>query len=133
MGFLENLMTLFNGNYSLNSFKKFPDNPVCEQQIFFHLGWVTKLAGTFHGNPKVIKITGLPVKWNTEFHYVFPVFSLQGNVAAKLHWDNANVIKTIKSNLITKSHQESKNNYTQKTITTQLNSSKVSGETTALR
>ena len=52
------------------------------------------MIGIFLGNqtPKTIATDAFSIKWNTEFYYIFPSFSLLGKVTAKICRDKTKAI-----------------------------------------
>ena len=46
-------------------------------------------------DPKALAIGAFSIKWNTEFYYIFPPFSLLGKVAAKTYRDKIKAIVVI--------------------------------------
>ena len=48
-------------------------------QIYRYISWKP--------DPKALAIDAFSIKWNTEFYYIFPPFSLLGKVTAKMYRD----------------------------------------------
>ena len=46
-------------------------------------------------DPKALAIDAFSIKWNTEFYYIFPPFSLLGKVTAKIYRDKTKAIVVI--------------------------------------
>ena len=46
-------------------------------------------------DPKALAIAAFSIKWNTEFYYMFPPFSLLGKVTAKIYRDKTKAIVVI--------------------------------------
>ena len=46
-------------------------------------------------DPKALAIGAFSIKWNTEFYYIFPPFSLLGKVTAKIYRDKTKAIAVI--------------------------------------
>ena len=46
-------------------------------------------------DPKALAINTFSIKWNTEFYYIFPPFSLLGKVTAKIYRDKTKGILVI--------------------------------------
>ena len=46
-------------------------------------------------DPKALAIDSFSIKWNTEFYYIFPPFSLLGKVTAKIYGDKMKAIVVI--------------------------------------
>ena len=56
-------------------------------QIDRYISWIP--------DPKALAIDAFSIKWNTEFYYIFPPFSLLGKVTEKVYRDKTKVIVVI--------------------------------------